>query len=105
MTTIEARKAALLARERALKARIGGIAEELVSHEARDWEEMAVEREGDEVLEGMGTEAKAELRAIWAALGRIGAGQYGICQRRAAEIPAARLDALPYTPFCKACAT
>lgn len=104
MTTIQDRKITLLARAAQLKARMGGIEAELLSHDTRDWEELATEREGDEVLEGMGLEAQAELRAISAALARIEAGSYGQCQACGQAIAPARLDLLPFTPFCKACA-
>jgi len=98
------RKAELLARAAALRSRMTGIEAELVSHDTRDWEELATEREGDEVLEGMGLEAQVELRAITAALGRIEAGDYGFCQTCGNAIVEARLDVLPFTPFCKECA-
>ena len=104
MTTIQDRKEALLARAAALKARIGGIEAELISHDSTDWEELATEREGDEVLEGMGVEAQTELRAIAAALSRIETGDYGACQKCGKDIAPARLDVLPFTPFCKDCA-
>ena len=104
MATILSRKEDLLARAAALKTRARGIEAELTSHVTQDWEELATEREGDEVLEGMGQEAKAELRAISAALGRIAAGEYGTCQVCGAKIQEARLDILPQTPFCKDCA-
>ena len=104
MTTLQDRKAALTARAATLKARLGGIEAELTSHDSRDWEDMATEREGDEVLESMGVEAQAELRAIAAALGRIETGDYGFCQSCGQEIGAERLDVLPFTPFCKGCA-
>lgn len=104
MKTIDQRKSALLARAAALNERLGGIEAELLSHETRDWEELATEREGDEVLEGMGLGAQAELRAISAALGRIAAGDYGFCQTCGKEIGEARLDVVPFTPFCKDCA-
>ncbi|NBZ86150.1 TraR/DksA family transcriptional regulator [Stagnihabitans tardus] len=104
MKTTAERKADLLARAEALTVRTKGIAAELISHDAQDWEELATEREGDEVLEGMGLEAQSELRAISAALARIEAGDYGFCQTCGAEIAQARLDAVPFTPFCKDCA-
>lgn len=104
MTPITARKAELLARAEALKARARGIAAELTSHNTPDWEELATEREGDEVLEGMGQEAAQELRAIAAALTRIEGGDYGLCQVCGAPISEARLDIVPFTPFCKECA-
>jgi RNA polymerase-binding transcription factor DksA len=39
-----------------------------------------------------------------AALARIAAGNYGLCDRCSAEIPAERLDALPYARHCVRCA-
>lgn len=104
MTTIATRKAQLEARRADLLARIGGIKQELDSHLDKDWEELATQREGDEVLEGMGNEAQTELRAIAAALARVESGEYGTCQKCGAKISQARLDVLPYTPFCKECA-
>jgi RNA polymerase-binding protein DksA len=38
------------------------------------------------------------------ALERLDAGTYGICTNCGKPIPAARLDALPYTTLCVACA-
>jgi DnaK suppressor protein len=38
-----------------------------------------------------------------AALGRIEGGTFGTCERCGKSIPAARLDALPYTRYCTAC--
>lgn len=38
-----------------------------------------------------------------AALGRIGAGNYGKCERCGKSVPAPRLDAVPYTRYCTAC--
>ena len=98
------RQAELEARQAELQGRIGQIKAELDSHQERDWEELATQREGDEVLEGMGLDAQAELRAIAAALKRIEAGDYGRCQRCGNDIGEARLDVLAYTPFCKECA-
>lgn len=99
-STVE-RKAQLETRRHELQSRIGGIVKDLDSHQETDWEELATEREGDEVLEGMGLEAQTELRAIDAALTRIESGTYGFCQRCGEAISEARLDVLPYTPFCK----
>ena len=87
-----------------LQARLSTIDAELDSHTARDWEEMATEREGDEVLEGMGQAGLREMRMIEAALDRIEAGEYGHCVRCGEAIPEERLDLLPFTPFCAACA-
>jgi RNA polymerase-binding transcription factor DksA len=104
MTSISKRKTILQARQAALLRRIGGISDELGSHQEKDWEEIAIEREGEEVLETLGVEAQTELRAIKAALARIETGEYGRCQVCGSPISAARLDILPDTPFCKECA-
>ncbi|MGB3313109.1 MAG: TraR/DksA C4-type zinc finger protein [Albidovulum sp.] len=104
MKPVAERKAELLARQTDLKTRIVGIGEELDSHEAKDWEEMATEREADEVLEDLGQSAQAELRMIEAALARIDEGEYGYCVQCGERIAEERLDLLPATPFCRNCA-
>ncbi len=104
MTTIEERRQALMDRMEELTTRLHEIGEELDSHQSKDWEELAVEREEDEVLEQMGSSGKAEIRMIHAALERMDAGEYGYCVKCGAEILPERLDVLPYTPFCRTCA-
>lgn len=105
MSDIANRKAALLLRLSELDSRLHDIEAELDAPHSKDWEEMAVEREGDEVLEQLGQSGQDEIRRIRAALQRIRAGQYGICVRCGDEIGSARLDVLPDTPLCKTCAT
>ncbi len=104
MTSLASRKAQLEARLADLKGRMAGIEAELDSHQSPDWEDLATEREGDEVLEGMGLNAQQESRMILAALQRIADGEYGFCTKCGAEIGSARLDVLPFTPFCRDCA-
>lgn len=104
MKPITIRKAELEERLSQLQGRLGRIEAELDSHDEKDWEEIATEREGDEVLEQLGQGGQAEIRMIEAALARIGAGDYGFCAKCGAAIGEARLDVLPYTPFCKECA-
>lgn len=104
MTSQADRKAQLLARMTDLKARLEHIEEELDSHQSKDWEDLATEREEDEVLEGMGTSGQQEIRMIEAALKRIDDGEYGFCTKCGAVISAERLDVLPHTPFCRTCA-
>jgi len=98
------RKAILEARQASLLRRIGGIRDELASHQEKDWEELATQREGDEVLESLGVEAQVELRTIKGALARLDSGDYGRGQVCGSLISAARLNVLPDTPFCKDCA-
>lgn len=96
-TRLQARRAELL-------DRAAGIEAELDSHHDPDWSDLATQREGDEVLEGLGLSAQAEIRMIDAALGRIEAGSYGICAHCGEPIGAGRLKALPYAPLCRDCA-
>ena len=103
-TPLAARKAALEKRLTELGARLEAIEEELDSHQNRDWEELATEREGDEVLEDLGQAGQLEIRQIEAALARIAEGDYGFCTKCGAEIGEERLDLLPHTPFCRHCA-
>lgn len=104
MTTIADRKSGLESRLAELRARLVGIDQELDAHQSRDWEDLATERETDEVLESMGTSGLAEMRQIEAALHRIAQGDYGWCATCGAEIAPERLDTLPHTPFCRNCA-
>jgi RNA polymerase-binding transcription factor DksA len=48
--------------------------------------------------------ARADLAAIDRAEERLRAGHYGVCERCGADISAQRLDALPATSLCIACA-
>lgn len=103
-TPIPQRKAQLEARLADLRGRLAGIEAELDSHDAKDWEDLATERESDEVLESMGVTGQQEIRQIEAALARINEGEYGFCTKCGTEIGEDRLDLLPQTPFCRACA-
>lgn len=104
MINVATQKARLLARLKELDDRLHKIDDELESHHSRDWEELAVERETDEVLEGMGLSGQAEMLAIQTALQRIDAGEYGACVSCGEAISPERLDVLPYTPLCQKCA-
>lgn len=104
MKPISTRKTELVARLAQLQGRLAGIEAELDSHDSKDWEDLATEREGDEVLERLGLGGQAEIRMIGAALARIEAGEYGFCAKCGVEIGDARLDVLPYTPVCRTCA-
>ncbi|MFP5478210.1 MAG: TraR/DksA family transcriptional regulator [Alphaproteobacteria bacterium] len=103
-TPLPARKAQLEGRLVELGARLEAIDEELDSHHDPDWEELAVQREGDEVLEATGEAGLAEIRQIRNALKRMEEGSYGICVRCGDDIAEARLDAIPWTPLCRSCA-
>jgi RNA polymerase-binding transcription factor DksA len=104
MIDITGKREVLQARLAELDSRLHEIEGSLETRKSNDWEEAAVEREEDEVLERMGTAGQAEMRMIRAALARIEAGEYGYCTECGEEISPDRLDLLPGTPFCKTCA-
>ena len=104
MTSIEQRRDILNARMAELDKRLHKIDDELESHNSKDWDDLATQREEDEVLEGIGMSGLEEIRAITAALERMDSGEYGQCVKCGNDISSERLDVLPYTPFCKECA-
>lgn len=104
MIPVSERKAQLEARLVQLQTRLTEIEAELDSHDSRDWEDLATERETDEVLEGIGLSGQQEIRMIEAALQRITEGEYGYCAKCGARIAEERLDVVPFTPFCRDCA-
>lgn len=98
------RRTQLLARLAELDQRLHAIESELLSHQSKDWEDMAIERETDEVLASMGDGGHQEIRMIRAALQRLRDGEYGFCTVCGTQINPERLDILPATPFCRNCA-
>jgi RNA polymerase-binding transcription factor DksA len=104
MKTIDTRRATLMKRLLELDSRLHKIESELEQPHTKDWDDMAIETEGDQVLERLGQSGLDEIRRIMAALNRIKAGEYGTCVTCGAQISEERLDVLPATPFCKTCA-
>lgn len=94
----------LVNRLRELGVRLEGIEDALETEHSRDWDDQAIEREGEEVLERLGASGQSEIARIQAALGRMFRGEYGLCVKCGEEIEPARLDAVPETPLCAACA-
>ena len=103
MTPEDARKI-LTARRAELLGNLERIEDQLDDPVPKDWEDAASERQGDEVLSALGHSDQAELHRIDAALDRIEQDEYGFCVKCGSEIAPARLDLLPDTPFCAACA-
>ena len=101
MTPMADRKAQLTEGLAAVNTRLRRIEGELTGHQSKDREDLATEREDDEVLEGMGKAGQHEIRQIEAALARMEAGTYGSCTVCGESIAEERLDLLPYTPFCR----
>lgn len=87
-----------------LDSRLHDIEDELDEPVASDAEERATEREGDEVLEGLGLVGINEIKMINSALERISNGTYGICLSCEEEISKERLESVPHTGLCRKCA-
>lgn len=102
--TLKERRKVLSERLQDLTKRLTKIDAELESPKTRDWEDRAIETEGDEVLESLGHAGEAEIALIRAALRRMDRGEYGICVTCGEEISSERLDVLPFTPHCRNCA-
>ncbi|RMF37257.1 MAG: TraR/DksA family transcriptional regulator [Alphaproteobacteria bacterium] len=87
-----------------LRARLSQLEQDLDAPAPSDSQERAIEREGDEVLESLGSAGLDELRAIDAALARVEQGTFGICVECGEEIEEGRLDIVPHAALCSACA-
>lgn len=98
------RREQLLAREAEITGHLRSIEAALEERPDPDAEERATEREGDEVLERLGSAEQAELARIHAALARMDEGCYGVCVSCGEVISEERLDLVPSTPFCRRCA-
>jgi len=66
--------------------------------------EQTVDRQNDDVLLNLKSEAKEELEQIHHALLKIERDLYGKCEKCHEEISDERIDVLPFTPYCKSCA-
>lgn len=106
-TKYQAIRKALEEKQIELKARLAKIEHDLHRVDKpldSDFEEQAVEQENDEVLDALDNSVHEELAAIAQALGRLDNGEYGQCSACGAEIPLKRLEVVPHTAFCIACA-
>jgi len=87
-----------------LEDRLAHVKKDMSKSHSADSSEQAVERENDEVLEGIGQETQIAIQDIRAALVRIGEGNYGSCVDCGQGINPERLEALPETTHCLSCA-
>ncbi|TDQ66559.1 TraR/DksA family transcriptional regulator [Maritalea mobilis] len=103
MRDIEIYKQRLLDRQKELDVRLHNIEDQLDDEPNPDTSERAVEREDDEMLEGLGNAGKAELEQIEHALTRIENGTFGVCVECGDDISDERLSVIPYATKCKNC--
>tara|TARA_R110002124_G_C8876470_1_gene508120 strand:+ start:864 stop:1193 length:330 start_codon:yes stop_codon:yes gene_type:complete len=88
-----------------LRTRLSSIKQDVTQAHSSDSEEQAQERENDEVVDAIANETELSIRLIQAALGRIEADTYGICEACGQPIGEARLSVLPEATRCVDCAT
>jgi len=97
-------KQQLTARLIELQQRITAIHNDFAKGRDADWAEQAGERENDEVLNALESEAKIEIQQISNAINRIENGSYGLCEKCGDEISKQRLDVQPAALKCIKCA-
>lgn len=100
----DALKVELEERLATMQARLASIKKDVTREHSGDSAEQAQERENDEVVDAIGNETAQSIRAIAAALERISAGTYGICQSCGEDIGQARLQVVPEATRCVNCA-
>ncbi|MGV4796661.1 TraR/DksA C4-type zinc finger protein [Rhizobium sp. F40D2] len=87
-----------------LQRRLSAIDADLSAALDPDSEDRITQVENDQVLAEMRREAGEQIVSIDAALERLKRGTFGRCVKCLAPIEPARLDAIPYTPYCVSCA-
>lgn len=97
---LEARLATQVEREARIDAHIHNVDREI----PKDWDDAAIVRENDEVVDALEGHTRHEINLLRAAIARIDADTYGACVRCDADIEPKRLAAMPEAPFCLACA-
>ena len=87
-----------------LQQRIGAIHRDFADGRDSDWSEQAGERENEEVLNALESEAKVEIQHLSNAITRMENGSYGICQKCGEPISKQRLQVQPAAESCIECA-
>ncbi|GJM11865.1 MAG: hypothetical protein DHS20C12_02680 [Pseudohongiella sp.] len=101
---LQAIEASLTEKLAQLEDRLAKVSKDMSKSHSADSSEQAVERENDEVLEGIAQETQTAISDIRAALTKIGEGSYGSCSDCGEAINPERLEALPETAYCVSCA-
>ena len=87
-----------------LETSLNKIERALDTEPPKAFEDRATERQGDEVLEHLGTSELNELKQVNAALERVEAGTFGICVACGDAVSDDRLTAVPHAARCRNCA-
>jgi len=87
-----------------LQHRISSIHKDFAGGRDADWAEQAGERENEEVLNALESEAKIEIQHLSNAITRMDNGNYGVCQACGDDISQRRLQVQPAAEKCIQCA-
>lgn len=87
-----------------LQQRIDAIHRNFADGRDADWSEQAGERENEEVLNALESEAKIEIQQLSNAITRMENGSYGVCQKCGEDIGKQRLEVQPAAENCIECA-
>ena len=87
-----------------MQARLASIKKDVTREHSGDSAEQAQERENDEVVDAIGNETAQSIRGIQAALERVAAGTYGVCDQCGENIGRNRLEVVPEATRCVNCA-
>jgi len=87
-----------------LQKRIGAIHRDFAEGRDSDSAEQAGERENEEVLNALESEAKIEIQHLSNAITRMDNGNYGVCQACGEDISPKRLQVQPAAENCIQCA-
>ena len=93
--------ATLSAKAKELDIRINGLGEPLPPHDQGDLANGSVAKEMAAAFQDIRTKLSFLIRL---AIERMQQGSYDTCLNCEEEIPPRRLEAVPWTPFCAACA-
>lgn len=97
-------KSQLESKLRELEDRAVRLEQRLSDPGVADSEENAALHSNDEVLSGLSDLTEHDIHEIRLALNRIEHGTYGVCSDCGSRIPQGRLEAMPFTCTCIACA-
>ena len=98
-------KEQLLTLQKELNNRIAKIDKDLHSRlSSAKFSEQVVEHQNDDVILNLKNEAQQELEQVNHALLKIERAVYGTCEKCHSDISTERLDAIPFTAYCKNCA-
>lgn len=87
-----------------LEGRLASVTRDITKTLSADFAEQATERENDDVLEEIARETQVSIHKLRTALRRLEDDSYGLCRSCGDDISEQRLQVIPETTQCVACA-